>query len=255
MALKVQARLFKSMIAVAGVLGFSLRAVLYTTGTDGKGLLIAGHWAGSGAFLLTAAVAVMLLLWCRGLNSTKDNTNAYPPSVLSAAGSIAAGCALLLCRPAEVPSAAFAIAEPFLRLTAAASLLYVAFCRFTGRKPQFLFHGCVCLYLGLRLVCQYRIWSVVPQMQNYCFFLGAHVALMLTCYQLAAFDAGFGNHRKLWGAGLATVYLAIVSLYKCAEPFFLLCCAFWIWTNLSCQATPKYLEKFPSHHTDQEDSV
>lgn len=237
MALKIQARPFKYLIAAAGILGLILRFMLYATGVDEKGLLGAGHWASSGVFLLTSMVTVMLFLWCRSFTDAERYSDACPSSPWSAAGSIAAGIAFLLSGTIEAPSEAFAIVEPLLRLAAAASLIWVGFCRFTGRKPLFLFHCCVCLYLGLRLVCQYRIWSVDPQIQNYCFFLGAHIALMLTCYQLAAFDAGFGSQQQLWAAGLAAVYLAIVALVNSEDSFLLLCCTIWIWTSLN-HSTP-----------------
>lgn len=255
MALKVQARTFKYLIAAAGILGFALRSVLYSTGIDEKGLLVTGHWADSGCFLLTAAVAAVLFLWCRERTGVVRYTDAFPPSVLRAAGSAAAGFAILFSSNPMIPSPVFAVTEPVLRLVAAASLLFVGFCRLTGKKPLFLLHSCVCLYLGLRLIGQYRIWSVDPQMQNYCFYLGAHICLILACYQLTTFDADFGNHRKLWGIGLAAVYLSILSLANCEEPLFLLGCSFWIWTSLS-NLTPPHRPKYAApHHTDQEDSL
>ena len=246
MALKLQARAMKYLIVAAGILGFALRTVLYTTGIDDKGLLVAGHWVDSGVFLLTAAVAAVLFLWCRNLTGETGYADAFQPSALRAAGSVVAGIAFLFSGNVAIPSPAFAVAEPALRLAAGASLLWVGFCRFTGKQPQLLFHGCVCLYLGLRLVCQYRIWSVDPQIQNYCFFLGANICLLLACYQLAAFDAGCGNHRKLWGSGLAAAYLSILSLANCEEKLFLLGCSFWILTALS-NLTPPHRPKYVAH--------
>lgn len=233
MALTVKERSLKYLILSAGTLGSVLRAVLYATGVDEKGLLVTGHWAGTGVWLLTAAVAAAMLILLRDLTGPEQYRDAFPASVFSAAGSILAGVAFLLCGAPEAAEGNLAIAELVLRFAAAISLACVGFCRFAGRKPFPLLHGAVCLYLALRMVCQYRLWSADPQLQNYCFCLGAYLALMLTAYQLAAFDAGFGSHKKLWTCGLAAVYLCAVSLAGNGEAFFLLCSGIWTFTSLS----------------------
>lgn len=233
MALAVKPKQMKLLLGSAGILGFLLRKILYTAGVDRKGLLIAGYWADTCLWILSAAVAALLILWCRQLTGSKEHQKAFPKSAVSAAGTAVAGIALILFPAAQAPSQALAGIESVLRFAAASSLVFVSYCRFRGQKPFFLLHCAVCLYLALRLVCQYRIWSADPQIQNYAFYLGAHVALMITAYQLAAFDAGVGSHSKLWAAGLSTIYLATVSLAGSSEPFFLILCIIWVWTNLS----------------------
>ena len=233
MKLAVKPKLMKILVAAAGILGLALRTVLYTAGVDRKGLLISGHWSGIGVWLLTAGVTLILLLWCRQLTGVQAQSESFPAALSSAAGAALAGIALVLCPVLQAPSPTFAMIEPLLRYTAAVSLIYISYCRFRGKTPLFLLHCCVCLYLALRLICQYRVWSADPQIQNYAFYLGAHVALMLTAYQFAAFDAGFGNCRTLWGAGLAAIYLSIVSLTGSEEPFFLICCTLWIFSSLN----------------------
>lgn len=253
MSLTVQPRHFKYLIPAAGLLGLTLRAVLYTAGMDSKRLLVRGHWTAVSTWVLTGAVAVVLFLWCRQLTGSKKYLKAYPASRLGAAASVLAGIAFLLSPIQQFPSQAFATIELALRFAAAASLICVGFCRFTGRRPFFLFHCAVCLYLALRLVCQYRLWSADPQIQNYAFYLGSHVALMFAAYQMAAFDAGFGSHRLLWGSGLAAVYLSIVAILGSNEGFFLLSCSLWIWTNLSHPSSRKRVDP-KTNHTTQEDT-
>lgn len=233
MALAVKPKQLKRLLPGAGLLGFLLRAVLYTTGMDGKGLLISGHWAETGLWLLTGAVVLCLYLCCRTITGPERYQSAFPASIFGASGSILAGVAIGLCGVGSDPEGTLGLAELVLRICAALSLFWVGFCRFTGRKPLFLCHSLVCLYLALRMVCQYRLWSTDPQLLNYCFYLGAYVALMLTAYQFAAFDADSGSHRYLWIWGLASVYFCIVSLAGSQEPFFLLCCCIWVFTNLS----------------------
>lgn len=242
----------KLLLGAAGILGLVLRAVLYAAGVDRKGLLITGYWADTALWLLTAAVAGILLIWCRRLTGHGKQANPFPVSVYSAAGAVLAGIAILLSPVAQPPSQTLAGVEPVLRFAAAASLIWISYCRFRGKAPFFLFHCAVCLYLALRLVCQYRLWSADPQIQNYAFYLGAHVALMITAYQLAAFDAGFGNHRNLWAAGLAAVYLCTVSLAGSDEPFFLICCLLWVWTNLSHPSSRKRVDPAKNQTTQEE---
>ena len=252
MTLAVKPNQMKLLLGAAGILGLTLRAVLYANGVDRKGLLISGYWAGSAIWCLTAVVALVLLLWCRRLKITQDYENSFPASALRAAGSSLAGIAFLLSPVAQTPSQNFGAVETVLRYAAAGALIFVGYCRFRGKAPQFLLHSVVCLYLALRLVCQYRLWSADPQVQNYAFYLGAHVALMLTAYQFAAFDAGFGNHQKLWGAGLSAIYLATVSLLPAKESFFLICCILWLVSNLSSPQTGKHSAP-TENHPNQED--
>lgn len=233
MPLAVKSNQIKLTFLGAGALGLMLRVILFATGVDKKGLLVSGHWAEVTVWLLTAALALGLFLLLRKCSGPKQYRQAFPASAFSAIGSILAGCAFVLSGAPAAAEGKMAVAELALRFVATAALLGVGYCRFVGRKPYFLLHGAVCLYLALRMVCQYRLWSSDPQLQNYCFNLGAYVALMLTAYQLAAFDAGLGNHRSLWASGLSAVYLCMLSLVG-SEPFLLLCCGIWAFTNLSC---------------------
>lgn len=252
MKLAVKPNQMKLLLGAAGILGLVLRAVLYTAGVDPKGLLIRGYWAGVAVWLLTAAVAAVLLLWCRRLAKSRNYQTVFPASVFSAAGAALAGIAFALSPVSQAPSDTFASIESVMRFIAAGSLICVSYCRFRGKAPLFLCHSAVCLYLALRLVCQYRIWSADPQLQNYVFYMGTHVALMITAYQFAAFDAGYGSHRKLWAAGLAGTYLSVVSVAGSDDPFFLICCALWVLSNLSRPTFRKFLK--PYNPTTQEES-
>lgn len=233
MSLAVKPKLLKLTALCAGLLGLILRAVLLATGLDFKGLLVTGHWANTGSWLLTAAVIGGICLALRKCTGPESYVAAFPASPLRAAGSLVAACGFLL---SGTPGGRFAMAEGILRILTAAALVAVAYCRFRGKKPSFLFHGTVCLYLALRMVCRYQLWSSDPQLQHYAFYLGTHVALMLACYQLAAFDADSGSHRSLWSWGLAAVYLCLTALPGSGEPFLLLCCALWMLSCLSSLA-------------------
>lgn len=233
MSRSVSPRILKYLALAAGLLGLLMRFALLRTGVDEKGLLITGHWASTGSWLLTAAVIAIIFLALRNCTGPEGWETAFPLSLFRCAGSLVAACGFLLSGAPVAAAVRLVQAEPVLRLLAAAALIAVAYCRFRGRKPPFLLHGTVCLYLALRMVCRYQIWSADPQLQHYAFYLGAHVALLLSSYQLAAFDADSGNHRSLWRWSLAAVYLCLTAIPGCEEPFFLLCCAVWMLTGLS----------------------
>lgn len=243
--------LLKLSALCAGIACLFFRANYLATGVDSRGLLVAGHWANISSWLLTAAVILGIFIAVRTVctiawilmslqtcNAPEQYRIIFPASFLQAAGYLLAACGLLLSDISAVPTGRLAQAEPVLRILAAAAMIIVAYCRLRGKKPLFLFHGTVCLYLALRMICLYQIWSADPQLQHYAFYLGAHVALMLLSYQLAAFDAHCGNHRTLWGWGLAGIYLCLAAIPGSQEPFFLLYNAVWCLTCL-CKLTQK----------------
>ncbi len=233
MSRSVSPRISKFLVLSAGLLGLLLRLTLLRTAVDEKGLLLAGHWADTGSWLLTAAIIGIIFLVLRRCAGPEVYNAAFPASALRCAGSLVAACGFLLSSAPAVTTTRLAAAEPVLRILAAVALVCVAYCRFRGKKPTFLLHSVVCLYLALRMICRYQIWSANPQLQHYAFYLGAHVALLLSSYQLAAFDADSGSHRNLWSWGLAAVYLCLTALPGNQESFFLLCCAAWMLTSLS----------------------
>lgn len=233
MPLTVKSANLKYLILGAGGLGLALRALLYATGVDARGLLVRGHWAEIGLWLVTAVTVLGIFLLTRPITGSKHYQKAFPKSPAAAAGCVAAAAGILLNVAPGSRGTSLETAELVLAGIAIVALLVLAFCRFTGRKPSALFHCLVCIYLALRMVGQYRLWSSIPQLQDYCFYLGAHVALMLTAYQFAAFDAGIGNHRALWAWGLASMYLCCLSLVGDGQSLLMLCCGIWVYTNLS----------------------
>lgn len=236
MKLAVKPKQMKLLLAGAGALGYLLRTTLYASGIDEKGLLISGHWAEIGVWILTATVAFALLLWRRSFAAPANYEDTS--SWLRAVGAALAAVAFAVSPSAQFPNPVFATIEPVLRIAAAGALALVATCHFLKKRPTFLLHCVVCLYLALRLICQYQLWSVEPQIQHYAFHLGAYVSLLITVYQLASFDADWGSLRNLWTAGLSTVYLSTVSLAHNEESFFLICCTLCVFSNL-VSSTPK----------------
>lgn len=225
----------KILIPGAGLLGALLRTLLYTTGTDEKGLLITGHWAHIAVWMLTALVAAVLLPACRKIQGPERYGDCYPVSVSGAAGSFLCAIGFLSAGLAGWGTAASSLdfAVVILSFLSAAALVFAGFCRLTRRQPVFLCHAVVCVCFALRMVCQYRQWSSDPQLQDYCFYMAAHVCLMLTAYHMAAFDAGAGHHRTLWCLGLAACYFCLLSIWGSRDPLFMVLCALWALTGLT----------------------
>lgn len=231
----INAKQLKIIIPAAGLLGALLRCILYLTGTDEKGLLVTGHWAHIAIWLLTAAAAGALILGCVKLRGPEEYADCYPASYLGCGGCFAAAAAFLLTALPEWNAARTPLdsAAAGLSLAAAGCLVYTGICRLHQRKPHCFAHCVVCICFAVRMVCQYRVWSSDPQLLDYCFYMAAHVGLMLTAYHLAAFDAGMGSHRMLWLFGLSTVYFCLLCLWGGSHSLLMLCGAVWVLTNLT----------------------
>ena len=212
----------------------ALRFTYYAFGTDGRGLLIPNHWSVFGLWGICIAFAAVLLVLGSSITARKVDAP-QPASPLGAAGSALLGAALLIAGLSSFGD--FLMTADLLiwalGLCAGFSMLIIAFCRFTGRKPYFLLHAFLCLYITLRTVAMYRQWSSDPQLQDYGFYLTAHAALMLTAYHHAAFDAGMGNHRALWLFSLSTAFLSGAALPRCQEPLLMAAVILWTFTNLT----------------------
>ena len=219
---------------MAGLLGCGLYHILFTAGLDAKGLPDPAHWS-HWALLLLTALTVLLILICRR-NITAGEA-AYIPSGFSGTGCLVAAAACFLFGPPAAGTGSLATADTVLRGITGAMLGIAAFCRFTGRKPHFLLHSAVCIYLAFRLINQYRTWSADPQLMEYSFYLCGYVALMLTAYQLAALDAGIGSLKKLWFWAPVSTFLCFITLAGPQELLFMPMFGFWALSSL-CALKP-----------------
>ena len=225
-------KLIKFFAAAAGLLGCGLYRVLFTAGLDAKGLPVTSHWSCLGLLLLTIITAAAILLGLRTLPSGETQTT-HCPTVFGGIGCVIAAIACLMFGPPAARTGNLATIDMVMRGICTVLLGVLAFCRFTGKKPFFLFHGILCLYLAFRMINQYRLWSADPQILQYCFYLCSYVALMLTAYQQAAFDAGFGKLKTLWLWAPAAAFLCFVTLAGPQELLFMPAFGFWALSGLS----------------------
>lgn len=252
MKLSMKPELLKILILGGGGLGLGLRTALYATGIDHKGLLVTGHWAAVALWCLTGLVALALILMTRSIRGPEQYADAHPVSAFGALGAGALAVAIgLNLFPANAPGGNLGLLAVVLGIGAVASLAYIGFCRLSRRKPFFLCHGIVCIYFAVRMINQYQFWSSDPQLQDYVFYLGAHVTLMLTAYHQAALDADFGSHRSLWIASLAAVYLCCLSLKGPADTLLILTAGVWAFSGLTNLTALKRRQR-PSLNLDGE---
>lgn len=225
----------KFTVLGAACVGFLLRTLLYATGFDGRGLLERNHPAAVALWCLSAAVIAAALIFSRKIAGPEAYEDAYPVSFSASMGCFALMIALAVTAVREFSefSARIHLFIWVLGWISAAGMGFVAVCRLLGKKPFFLPHAALCVYFALRMVSQYRAWSSVPQLQDYCFYLIAYVALMLTAYQQASFDTDMGKHRTLWFYSLSAVYLCAVALEGSQDGLLLLGSAVWAFTNLT----------------------
>lgn len=235
MKFNLKSNILKLLILGAGAAGFLLRKILYSTGIDGRGLIVSNHWSLILLLCLTGAAAAVVLLSCLHLKGPDVYKDCYPVSFAGFIGCLAAAAGVAYTVWPEFGQflTVLDILIWVIGIAAAVSFAAIGICRLTRRKPYFLLHAAICLYLALRLVTRYRLWSSDPQVLDYCFYMTAYVSLMLTAYHHAAFDADMGKHRGLWLCSLAGVYLSCVSLVTRQDAALLAGCALWAFTNLT----------------------
>lgn len=211
----------------------ALRAAHYAFGTDGRGLLVTGHWSVIGLWAVSVVFFLSLLLLGRDIKNPTRSTESASSSWAAAAGcfALAAGLAITTLRQFEIPFLTTDLLFCALGLLVAIGLLVAGIFRLSGKKLYFLIHAALCLYFTLRMIIQYRNWSADPQLQDYGFYLCAHAAIMFASYHQAALDAGMGDLRALWISSLGAAYLCCAAIPHSSDALLMGCCAIWALTN------------------------
>lgn len=253
MKISVKPTLLKYLVLGAGGIGLVLRSLLYALATDEKGLLSRNHPL---SIVLTALAIVALagiFLLSRPITGPERFSDCFHPSIPGGIGCLlaAAGIALATISDMAGPADSVGLLVRVLGFASVAALLVAGLSRLMGSKASFLFYVVVCLYFCLRMVDQYRSWSSIPQLQDYCFQMLGCVALMLTAYHHAAFHVDMGRHRSLWFFSLASVFLCILSLAGPENQLFHLGTGIWAFTNLS-NLTARHRRLRPNLRTEEE---
>ena len=233
------AALLPWLILGLGILGALLRALLYATGVDDRGLLVDFHIYHILLGVLTVLTGACLVFLTRNLKQAGKYGFNFPKSVISAVGSAAAavGFAVSSLQMLINEGEGLATASALLGLISAGILAVLAFARLQGKQPSSVLSMVICVFLMVRLVYCYRLWSADPQLQDYIFALLANTGAMLACYFNAAFATDEGNRRLHTLLHLAAVYCAVVCLPFSDDVIFYAAVAVWMFTDL-CDLTP-----------------
>lgn len=206
-----------------GIICLGFRYLLEATAIDAKGLMITAHPLWIGLWVLSAAMALILLAGARPIVGGK-----FPPSLTAALGCIPA--MILTLQTATDRFQNEGIFPALLAAVTALAFTLMALCRLKGIPVPFAAPGVICLWLALEMLGIYQQWSFDPQLHDYCFQLFACMALTVAAYQFAAFGAGRGNHGKLWFWCLSAGFLCLM----CLDSGLLFAAgAAWVLTNLS----------------------
>ena len=221
-----------------GGIGLLLRLWLFSTADD-SGLLPVWHISEILLWILTIAVIGLLLYATWDLVEAAKYRFNFPESMPGCVGAwlgalgIGGTCVIELLTSPDFITTITAI----LGLVSAGVLVFIGNCRRRGLHPSTLFHALICVFLMLRLICQYRHWSSDPQLQDYCFQILAIVCLMLASYHRATFNANFGKRRPYAFFNLAAVYFCCLALPGWENTAFFLGCGVWMFTDI-CNLTP-----------------
>lgn len=222
-----------------GVVGAALRAYLYATGVDDRGLLVSGHIA---AYLMWAVHALFVAVMAFGvyplLQAAKYSFN-FPASPISGIGSAVAAMGVLVTAIYTLINGKdlVEILGGVVGILCAVSLGMRSYCHWQGKRPNGIFDGITCLYMMLYLVGQYRVWSATPQIQAYAYPLLAVISVLMACYQNTAFVLSEGNRRMHTLFHLSGLYFCLLSLPKCDAPVLFAALGVWMLADL-CNLTP-----------------
>ena len=233
----LKAKDLPAVIGALGVLGMLLRFLINMTAMDAGGLVIPGHPLAVALCLVTAAAVVLTVTRVWSL----DGGRKYAPN-FPASRAAAVGCGLMaLCTMVTVAfsweRSGLGLWRYALGVAAGSGLIFLAFARFRGSKPSFLFHTVVCAFFAIHMVSRYRPWSGDPQLLDYIFEVFACIGLMLFAYYQASFEVGLGKRRVQLGLGLLTAYCCLTALPGSLFPLLYGGGAVWTLTNL-CNLTP-----------------
>lgn len=226
---------------VCGAAGLGLHRLLYVAAVDARGLLTAGHPVEILLWILTAAVLGLSAAAALKLEGKGDYAANFPKSVSAAAGHFIFAVCILLTVLLEPSAMAGAMGEiwRWLGLAAFAAMVWAGLCRLEGKKPSFVSHMVLCVFLAIQLITHYRTWSGDPQLQDYVFTLLGWVALVFFAYCHTAFDVGFCKRRLLLGTGLAAIYLCMAGLLDTPYTLLYVGGIFWVWSNFCVRDLPE----------------
>ena len=235
---KTNDKLFPLLTAGLGAAALVVRLALFLLGRDEKGLLIPGHPLDILSWIITDLAAVLAVIAALKLYGSRKYKNNFGPSTTAAVGcfALAGGIAAAVISGWNLLSRLDLI-RSICGLLAIPALFLLGLHRKKGRRPVFLLHGMVCLYLILFAVSHYQLWSSRPQIHDWFFAMAGSLLLTLFAYQQTAFDVSMGSRRMQLATGLLAAYFCLAAMAGGDDIQLYLGGAVWALTNL-CRLTP-----------------
>jgi len=239
---------------IAGAIGFVLRTIYLKTQMDPGGLLTANHPLSILTYILTAATLAALVVCVLPLKVLpRRYRRPFRKTTRAAFGCMFAGIGILLTGLQQIlrQQNPLNIIVMVMAFVAAVCFGFLAYARQKGTRPHYLVHAGIIVYLMLNLVCQYRVWSPVPQLDLYFFPLMASVCLMFTAYQALCLDIRKEDRRSYAFFSQAALFFCCLSLLD-TQWFFYLGMGIYCATNLcSLRVSHAYYEKEETPPADE----
>lgn len=188
-----------------GAAGFVLRGWQVRRG------LVAGDVSVWCLGVLCALAVAALALLCRRLEKRTVYTESFSSgtpelvvSLIAAALVLAGSVGQLVAGGGYVVSA--------LGILASLCFAVTALQRSRGIVPLYVFHAAPCLYLVVKLILEFKQWSVDPAVLDYCFDLFFGISAMCAVFHLGGFSFDKGERRISVFWCLTAVVFAAVGL-------------------------------------------
>ena len=214
----------------------ALQAQAFRTGYDEKGLFLWNTPAELGVLAVCAAAIVLLILVTgKAVPEGGSYERLFPQNWFCSATALLGGGMLAL-------DIVYAL-EPVpglllvLGLAAAAGMALGGVCRAFARRPHWLCHGAVCVYLMLRLLAEYRAWGSSAHLERYAFPMLAQVMLMLYAFHRCAADAGLIRRRRMILTGFGAAVCSLAALSDPADRVYYLAMVIWTLGSM-CTTSP-----------------
>lgn len=215
------------LVLLGGAAGFVLRRMmLHARAADP----LVGGWPYTCLWILTALVLISLAVLARGMGSRSTYSENFKPFWPATVGAWLAAAAFFVQSLLELtgPGAPLQRVVSVLGLFSASALLVQGYLRQKGRISAPL-GMLVCLFLGVRLVMNFRQWSIDPLVSDFCFQLLADVCVLLACYHTVGFGFSSGRRRTSIFFSMAAAFLCCISMAD--GGFFYPACFLWILTG------------------------
>ena len=230
---KMNERTAALVFAALTVVGFLLRRLQLTTGYDAEGLPLPG--AGILLGVYSSVVAALAFLYCRKLTDRPDWSDAFafrmPTACASSAGAglLLAGCALAFLASGR----GFSVekAASLLGVIAALGIVAEQSALYKNRTLHPMIGMLPIIFYIVRLIGDFKKWSMDPIILDYWVKLFAMLAILLAVYYFGAFPLGKGKRRSMTFFCLMAVYFCGTCLADGGAEFSLIAAGSMLWAG------------------------